>query len=110
MLAFDIVGKPEHQLLPRVHRKVAFSVKRGAEAVAAVRLPEKNLLGFAADDSYCLYAESGGEIEYCASVFLNDWAWNSRAFAQDGYLYIVDRREALVYTADTLENTASFPF
>ena len=42
-------------------------------------LPEKNLLGFAADDSYCLYAENNGEIEYCLSVFLTDWAWNARA-------------------------------
>ena len=73
-------------------------------------LPEKNLLGFAADDSYCLYAENNGEIEYCLSVFLTDWAWNARAFEQNGYLCIVDRREAFVYLPDTLENAAVFLF
>ncbi len=73
-------------------------------------LPEKNLLGFAADDSYCLYAENNGEIEYCLSVFLTDWAWNARAFEQNGYLCIADRREAFVYLPDTLENAASFLF
>lgn len=71
-------------------------------------LPEKNLLGFAADDSYCLYAENSGEIEYCLSVYLNDWAWNARAFEQNGFLCIADRREVFVYLPDTLENTASF--
>ena len=73
-------------------------------------LPEKNLLGFAADDSYCLYAENSGEIEYCLSVYLNDWAWNARAFEQNGFLCIADRREVFVYLPDTLENTASFSF
>lgn len=73
-------------------------------------LPEKNLLGFAADDSYCLYAENNGEIEYCLSVYLNDWAWNARAFEQNGFLCIADRREVFVYLPDTLENTASFSF
>lgn len=73
-------------------------------------LPEKNLLGFAADDSYCLYAENNGEIEYCLSVYLTDWAWNARAFEQNGYLCIADRREAFVYLPDTLENAASFLF
>ena len=73
-------------------------------------LPEKNLLGFAADDSYCLYAENNGEIEYCLSVFLTDWAWNARAFEQNGYLCIADRREAFVYLPDTLESAASFLF
>ena len=71
---------------------------------------EKNLLGFAADDSYCLYAENNGEIEYCLSVFLTDWAWNARAFEQNGYLCIADRREAFVYLPDTLESAASFLF
>ncbi len=73
-------------------------------------LPEKNLLGFAADDSYCLYAENNGEIEYCLSVYLNDWAWNARAFEQNGYLCIADRREVFIYLPETLENTASFSF
>lgn len=73
-------------------------------------LPEKNLLGFAADDSYCLYAENNGEIEYCLSVFLTDWAWNARAFEHNGYLCIADRREAFVYLPDTLESAASFLF
>ena len=73
-------------------------------------LPEKNLLGFAADDSYCLYAENNGEIEYCLSVYLNDWAWNARAFEQNGFLCIADCREVFVYLPDTLENTASFSF
>ncbi len=73
-------------------------------------LPEKNLLGFAADDSYCLYAENNGEIEYCLSVFLTDWAWNARAFEQNGYLCIADRREVSVFLPDTLENAASFLF
>ena len=75
-----------------------------------IALPEKNLLGFAADDSYCLYAENNGEIEYCLSIFLTDWAWNARAFEQNGYLCIADRREALVYLPDTLEAAASFLF
>ena len=73
-------------------------------------LPEKNLLGFAADDSYCLYAENNGEIEYCLSVYLNDWAWNARAFEQNGFLCIADRREVFMYLPDTLENTVSFSF
>ncbi len=73
-------------------------------------LPEKNLLGFAADDSYCLYAENNGEIEYCLSVFLTDWAWNARAFEQNGYLCIADRREVFVYLPDTLDSAASFLF
>lgn len=73
-------------------------------------LPEKNLLGFAADDSYCLYAENNGEIEYCLSVFLSDWAWNARAFEQNGYLCIADRREVSVFLPDTLENAAVFLF
>lgn len=73
-------------------------------------LPEKNLLGFAADDSYCLYAENNGEIVFCTSVFLTDWAWNARAFEQNGYLCIADRREVTVYLPDTLENAASFLF
>lgn len=73
-------------------------------------LPEKNLLGFAADDSYCLYAENNGEIVFCMSVFLTDWAWNARAFEQNGYLCIADRREVTVYLPDTLENAASFLF
>ncbi len=73
-------------------------------------LPEKNLLGFAADDSYCLYAENNGEIEYCLSVFLTDWAWNARAFEQNGYLCIADRREVSVFLPNTLENAASFLF
>lgn len=62
------------------------------------------------DDSYCLYAENNGEIEYCLSVFLTDWAWNARAFEQNGYLCIADRREAFVYLPDTLESAASFLF
>ena len=73
-------------------------------------LPEKNLLGFAADDSYCLYAENNGEIVFCTSVFLTDWAWNARAFEQNGYLCIADRREVTAYLPDTLENAASFLF
>lgn len=75
-----------------------------------IALPEKNLLGFAADDSYCLYAENDGSIAYCMSVFLSDWAWNSRAFEQNGYLTIVDRQEIYVYRVDTLENVAYFSF
>ena len=51
-----------------------------------------------------------GEIEYCLSVFLTDWAWNARAFEQNGYLCIADRREAFVYLPDTLESAASFLF
>ncbi len=54
--------------------------------------------------------KNNGEIEYCLSVFLTDWAWNARAFEQNGYLCIADRREAFVYLPDTLESAASFLF
>ena len=36
--------------------------------------------------------------------------WNARAFEQNGYLCIADRREAFVYLPDTLESAASFLF
>lgn len=75
-----------------------------------ITLPSRNLLGFSADDSYCLYAEQNGEIVFCQNLFLNDWAWNARAFEQNGLLCIADRKEVLVLRPDTLETAASFSF
>ena len=73
-------------------------------------LPENNILGFASDDSYCLYTENNSELQHAQSIYLTDWAWNARTFARNGILCIADCREAILCLADTLEVITSIPF
>ena len=75
-----------------------------------IALPEKNLLGFAADDSYCLYSEQNGEITFAADIFLTDWSRNARAVEQDGRLAVIDTKEIILCDPDTLETVTTLTF
>ncbi len=75
-----------------------------------IALPEKNLLGFAADDSYCLYSEQNGEITFAADIFLTDWSRSARAIEKDARLAIIDTKEIILYDPDTLETVTTLTF
>lgn len=67
---------------------------------------EKGLIGFTADDSYCFYTVTEDALSFVNSVYLEDWAWNARAFADEDALYVADTGEVLVYSTDGTEQTA----
>lgn len=72
---------------------------------------EENLIGFSADDSYCLYGFNAGEgIVFRADAFLRDWAWNARGFCQGDYLYVADKRELCVAPVGNLSAFLSIPY
>ena len=73
-------------------------------------LPEKNILGFSADDSYCLYTENNGEIEFVKNFFLNDWAWYARAAEQGENILLADRRELKIISAETFDVVTEYTF
>ena len=70
---------------------------------------EENLMGFTADDGYCLYGYSTEwGIFFREDVFLNDWTWNARGFYRDGYFYVADKREMFVLSIDNLQKNLAY--
>ena len=69
---------------------------------------QANILGFAADDSYCFYGFSEEEgLYFRTDVFLKDWAWNARLLRVGDYLIVADTVETYVYDESTLQLLSS---
>lgn len=72
---------------------------------------EENLIGFSADDSYCLYGYTPGEgIVFWADAFLQDWAWNARGFCVEDRVYVADKRELCVASGEDLSTFFRIPY
>ena len=70
-----------------------------------------DIIGFSADDSYCLYGFDKKEgLYFRTDVFLNDWAWNARGISGDKYFYIADSREIVALDKADLSEVIRIAF
>ena len=70
---------------------------------------QAELLGFAADDSYCFYSLSeNSELTFRANIFLQDWAWNARAFRIGGKIAVVDTQEVFLLDPESMKITGVY--
>ena len=70
---------------------------------------ESNLFGFAADDSYCFYSCKDGQgLSFHIDVFLQDWAWNTRAFRIGERIAVVNTMQVFLMNVDTMKVYADY--
>ncbi len=70
---------------------------------------EDNLFGFAADDSYCFYScEEGKGLTFRTDVFLQDWAWNTRAFRIGERIAVVNTMQVFLMNVETMKVYADY--
>ena len=73
---------------------------------AVTVLPEKNIIGFQMDETYCIFGWNGSGFELRAEIENPTW-YSVRGFYIGEYFYVVSADMVTVFALDTLEHIAS---